>query len=254
MKGYIDNYEDLRTWVESTKQPLWNLYSGWIDKFGQSHLLAKNEEETDPEESFNSLRRMIEINSPQGGQFTVYIPQPGNRGFSTRIRIASAASVAGVAGVGNPYMMGMVPMNELEQRIRKERETWELQRRIDDLEAAQESSVGVIGKVMDKITSELDINNLLKFAVAILGPRMNVNPDMLRAVQLSGTPVAEAEDTHDGTGYTYDDPRLLEFLDTIRSQFGTDEEFYNFLTKVGAFFQKNPQIAIGFFAGQNRNE
>lgn len=254
MKGYIDNYEDLRTWVESTKQPLWNLYSGWIDKFGQSHLLAKNEEETDPEESFNSLRRMIEINSPQGGQFTIYIPQPGNRGYSTRIRIASAVVPSGIAGISNPYSVGMMPVGEHERRLKEFEEKMRLERRIEDLESQQESSLGVVGKVMDKFTNELDINNVLKFAVAILGPRMNLNPDMLRAVQLSGTPVAEAEDTHDGTGYTYDDPRLLEFLDAIRSQFGTDEEFYNFLTKVGAFFQKNPQIAIGFFAGQNRDE
>lgn len=249
MKGYIDNYEDLQVWVESTKQPLWNLYSGWVEKFGQQHLLAKNEEELDPEQSFNQLRRMIEINSPQGGHFTVYIPQPSNRGFSTRIKIAGAAGVAGVggfAGVGNPYALGMIPMDQHEKAIRKEKEMWELQHQVEALREQQEAGVGVVSKLVDKITSELDINNVFNALVAVFGPKLNPN---MQPMQLSGTPVGE-QDHSDGSGYTYDDPRLLPFLDTIRCKFSTDEEFYTFLGRVGAFFDKNPQMAMTFFAGQ----
>lgn len=250
MKGYIDNYEDLQEWVKSTKQPLWNLYSGWVEKFGQQHLLAKNEEDTDPETSFEHLQRMIEMNSRQGGRFTVYIPQPGNRGFSTRVQIGGSTAIAGISGMatmGNPYALGMIPADELERRLRKERETWDLQRRIEDLESQQEAGVGAFSKIVDKLTSELDINNVFNAMVAIFGPKLNPN---MQPMQLSGTPLGE--ETHaDGSGYTYDDPRLLTFLDTVRCKFGNDEEFYTFLTRVGAFFDKNPQMAISFFAGQN---
>lgn len=250
MKGYIDNYEDLQEWVKATKQPLWNLYAGFVEKFGQQHLLAKNEEDTDPESSFEHLQRMIEMNSKQGGRFTVYVPQPGNRGFSVRVQIGSATTMAGIGAMstmGNPYMLGMIPADELERRLKKERETWEMERRIEDLEAQQEAGVGAFGKIVDKITSELDVNNVFNALVAVFGPKLNPN---MQPMQLSGTPLDA--DTHaDGSGYTYDDPRLLVFLDTVRNKFGTDEEFYTFLSRVGAFFDKNPQMAISFFAGQN---
>ena len=250
MKGYIDNYEDLQEWVKSTKVAAWNLYSGWPEKFSAQHFLAKCDDESDPEASWELLKRMIEMNSPQGGRFTVYIPSAGNRGFSNRVQIGTAntaASLGGMATMGNPYALGMIPVDELERRLRKERETWELQRRIEDLESQQEAGVGALSKIVDKLTSELDINNVFNAMVAIFGPKINPN---MQPMQLSGTPV-DGETHADGSGYTYDDPRLLTFLDTIRCKFGSDEEFYTFLSRVGAFFDKNPQMAISFFAGQN---
>ena len=125
MKGYIDNYEDLAEWVKNTKQTAWNLYSGWPEKFTAAHFLAKCEDESEPDTSWELLKRMIEINSANGGNFTVYIPQPGNRGFSTRVQIKGAASsVAGMATMGNPYSMGMIPMQQHEDLLRREKETW----------------------------------------------------------------------------------------------------------------------------------
>lgn len=247
MKGYIDNYEDLLTWFEATGENRWNLYAGFIDKFNQAHLLAKQEDgDFDKEESFALLKRMIGINSAHGGQFTIYVPQPGGRGFTTRMRVASAM-MPGVGGFpamqGNPYMLGMIPVNEVEERIRREKQSWELEKRIEELEAEKESSVGAVGQFMNKIAQEIDINNLLKMAVAVFGSRLNVNPETLRAVQLAGTP----EEVPEGTGYTYDDPRILDFLDSIRSKFASEEEFYGFIGRVGQFFEKNSALALQFF-------
>lgn len=251
MKGFIDNYEDLQDWVKNTKQTAWNLYAGWPEKFVASHFLAKCDDESDADASWDLLKRMIKINAAQGGRFTIYIPLPGNRGFSTRIQIGNAnaaTSVAGMAQMGNPYSIGMIPLEEHERRLKEFEEKMRLERRIEDLEAQQGSSVGVIGKLMDKI-DDLDINNVFNAIVAVLGPKINPN---MQPMQLSGTPVPPDPGEHaDGSGYTYDDPRLLVFLDTVRSKFGTDEEFYTFLTRVGAFFDKNPQMALSFFAGQN---
>jgi len=250
MKGYIDNYEDLAEWIKNTKQTAWNLYAGWPEKFSATHFLAKCEDESDADASWELLKRMIEINASNGGNFTVYIPQPGNRGFSTRVQIRSnnpAAANAGVAGIGNPYALGMIPVGEHERRLKEFEEKMRLERRIEDLEAQQGSNVGVIGKLMDKL-DDLDINNVFNAVVAVLGPKINPN---MQPMQLSGTPVGDPGEHADGSGYTYDDPRLLEFLDSVRSKFNTDEEFYTFLTKVGAFFDKNPQMALSFFAGQN---
>lgn len=251
MKGYIDNYEDLAEWIKNTKQTAWNLYAGWPEKFSATHFLAKCEDESDADASWELLKRMIEINASNGGNFTVYIPQPGNRGFSTRIQIRSnnpAAANAGVAGIGNPYALGMIPMQQHEDLLRREKEMWEMKKEIEDLKSQQGSSVGALGKIMDKITEELDINNVFNALVAVFGPKLNPN---MQPMQLSGTPVGDPGEHADGSGYTYDDPRLLEFLDSVRSKFKTDEEFYTFLTRVGAFFDKNPQMALSFFAGQN---
>jgi hypothetical protein len=252
MKGYINNYEDLQDWVKNTKQTAWNLYSGWPEKFSATHFLAKCEDESEAETSWELLKRMLEINASNGGNFTVYIPQPGNRGFSTRVQIPAnnpAAANAGVAGIGNPYAIGMIPAVEHERRMREFEEKMRLERRIEDLESQQGSSVGAVGKILDKITEELDINNVFNALVAVFGPKLNPN---MQPMQLAGTPVAADPGEHaDGSGYNYDDPRLLVFLDTVRCKFGTDEEFYTFLGRVGAFFDKNPQMAISFLAGQN---
>lgn len=252
MKGFIDNYEDLQEWVKSTKVTSWNLYHGWPEKFVTSHFLARCDDESDPDVSWDLLKRMIEINASQGGRFTLYIPLPSNRGFTTRIQIGNAngaTSVAGMATMGNPYSMGMIPMQQHEDLLRREKETWELKKRLEDLEAQQGSSVGAVGKIIDKITEELDINNVFNALVAVFGPKLNPN---MQPMQLAGTPVAADPGEHaDGSGYTYDDPRLLEFLDSVRSKFNTDDEFYTFLSRVGAFFDKNPQMALSFFAGQN---
>lgn len=249
MKGFINNYEDLQEWIKSTKAVGWNLYSGWPEKFTASHFLGKSDDETDPDASWELLKRMIEMHSSAGGRFTVYVPLPGNRGFSTRIQIGNVnatANVAGMAGIGYPGL-GVITVDEHERRLREFEEKMKLERRIEDLESQQGSSVGAFGKILDKITEELDINNVFNAAVAIFGPKLNPN---MQPLQLSGTPVHdETEDEHaDGSGYTYDDPRLLVFLDKVRSKFGTAEEFYTFLLKVGEFFEKNPQLAMSFFA------
>jgi hypothetical protein len=252
MKGFIDNYEDLQEWVKLTKNTAWNLYSGWPEKFSAQHFLAKCEDETDQDASFELLKRMIEMHTSQGGRFTIYVPAPGNRGFSTKVQIgttaSAAAAMAGVAGIGNPYAIGMIPVGEHERRLKEFEEKMRLERRIEDLESQQGSSVGALSKFMDKITEELDVNNVFNALVAVFGPKLNPN---LQPLQLSGTPQQHEEDHADGSGYTYDDPRMLVFLDTVRNKFSTDEEFYTFLSRVGAFFDKNPQMAMSFFAGQN---
>lgn len=253
MKGFITNYEDLQEWVRSTKVTAWNLYSGWPDKFSANHFLAKCDDESDPEASWELLKRMIEMSSSQGGRFTVYIPLPGNRGFSNRVQIGTVnqtANVAGMPGVGYPGV-GVITVDEHDRRLKEFKEKMDLERRIEDLESQQGSSVGAFGKILDKVTEELDINNVFNALVAVFGPKLNPN---MQPLQLSGTPVQqqhETEDHADGSGYTYDDPRLLIFLDSVRSKFGTDDEFYTFLSRVGAFFDKNPQVALSFFAGQN---
>lgn len=248
MKGYITDYENLQTWFEMTGETRWNLYSGFLDKFNNAHILAKQENaEMDVEESFNILKNMIQINSPHGGQFTVFVTGPGNRGYITRMRIASAMTpgVAGFPQMAGYPGMGMVSVGELEERIRRERREWELERRIEDLEAEKESSVGAVGQFFNRVTQDLDINNLIKMGMAMWGSRVGMNPDHLRAVQLSGTP---DEDQHaDGTGYTYEDPQVLTFLDSIRCNFATDEEFLAFLAKVENFFHHNRDMALNFF-------
>ncbi len=246
MKGFIDNYEDLQEWVKNTKATSWNLYAGWPEKFTTQHFLARNEEDSDADASWELLKRMIEMHSNQGGRFTVYIPLPSNRGYSTKIQIGTDKNAqTGMAGIGYPGV-GMITVEEHDRRLREYREKMELERRIEDLEAQQGSSVGAFSKILDKVTEELDVNNVFNALVAVFGPKLNPN---MQPLQLSGTPVQE-ENHDDGSGYTYDDPRLLIFLDTVRCKFGTDEEFYTFLSRVGEFFDKNPQMAISFFAGQ----
>ena len=253
MKGYINNYEDLRTWFELNEETRWNLYNGFVTKFNNVHVLAKQENnDLDKEESYNLLKQIISMNSSRGGQFTVYMIGPGNRGPMVHVGIDSA-TMPGVGGygamAGNPYMQGLVPISEIDERIRRERQTWDMERRIEDLEAEKESSVGAVGQFFNRVTQDLDINRLINMAVVMMSSRMNVNPELIKAVQLSGTP-EQQQQPDDGTGYTYDDPRLLEFLDGIRSKFQDDESFYAFLARVGEFFQQNTAMAMQFFTSK----
>lgn len=254
MKGYITDYEDLRTWFEQTDETKWNLYSGFIDKFNNVHMLAKQENgDLEKEESFDLLKKMIGMNSNHGGQFTIYVTGPGNRGFITRMRIPAMAT-PGVGGYpamgGNPYGMGMISIHEMEEKRRTDRMIWELEQKVNDLEGERESSVGALGQFFNRVTQDLDINKILNMAMVMLSSRMNVNPELMKAVQLSGMPEQHPQQPDDGTGYTYDDPRLLEFLDSIRSKFPDDESFYGFLARVGEFFQQNTAMAMQFFTSK----
>ena len=60
-------------------------------------------------------------------------------------------------------------------------------------------------------------------------------------VNLQGVPEDQAH------GFEYAPERIVSFLDRIRPHFADDESFYEFLDRVGDFFEKNPDVSKSFF-------
>jgi hypothetical protein len=245
-KGYISNFEDLEYWFRAVESPKWNLYRGHHEKMNNMHMIAKlDDEDVTVDESWEQLRRMIEINSKFGGTFTVYANNTrNNRNQTAHVAIntpgPAMAGLGGMPGMYGGYGMGMIPAEEVENRIRKEREIWDLKSRIENMEAESESRVGFMEKVFEKVIQDIDFNNLGKALSAILMSRTAPAAVQAAQVNLQGVP-------EDQTNFEYATERIVPFLDRIRPHFSDDESFYSFLDRVVDFFEKNPEMSKGFF-------
>lgn len=240
----ITSLDDLQTWFTGLKHPRWNLYRGHQERKGHSTLIYKQTDESlDMATSWDTLRNMIEMNSGTGGQFTVYVPTVanGNQGMSVLVSInmqqhSGRGTMPAVSGTG--YGLGMIPVEKVQEEIQKERKIWELEKRLEDMESAQEAGLG-INDILKENLRGIDFNPIISGIVAMAAQRFGVMP----GVQLQGTPadMAPEEEPHEGLApYAYDGKLLKPILDTIRPHFGTDEDFYNFLAAVAQSFAGNP--------------
>lgn len=239
-KGHISNLEDLEIYFREIDFPKWILYAGHMDKINPNRYLFKNDsEEFGVDESWQKLRSILEMQSKQGGEFTLFIPTQGNRGPKTKISLNMPARIPGLSGYGSygGSMMGYVPQEELERRIAQERRTWELERKVDDLLDEQDAKMTLGERLVEKILEE---DNLLN---QVAGFFMKKTP-------AQSQPSIQASSSSDEPVF-YDGERVTTILDQIRPYFESDEAFYSFLDKVGQLFSNNPEMCIGFFQRLN---
>lgn len=243
-KAFLTSMEDLEVWFKQAGNAEWNLYRGHQDKLNSLHLIAAQRASISEEESWEQLSKFIDMNTRGGGDVTIYIPGGGNgRGFVQHFSVERA----GIAGVGQPGMgwgVGFLPIDEMERRLKAERERWELERRIEDLEAEHESQGGIWGPIIKDALSGIDVNSLIKMAYVGLMSRMapgTISP------QISINGMEPAAEHHE---QEYEEGPLDNFIIRVRPHFASDEEFLSFLNKVATFFEKSPDLCKNFFATQ----
>jgi hypothetical protein len=219
-------------------------------------IIKQNNDQMLIDDSWAHLERMIQINSSQGGQFTIYIPAyPGGKGavqhLSLNMQAAGqgfGATAPGMAGfpVAAPGM-GYVSPDELTRRLNDEREKWEMKRKIEDMEAAMESATDwqdiLMAKVMD-IDPNTIVANLGGFLQQFLQPRSGLQ---LRGMATEMQPAPDATATPDDTNpaveeFYYETERLIPALDTIRQHFGSDDDFMTAFEKLAGMFAANPDF------------
>lgn len=254
--GYISKIEDLKFWFDEIDKPHWNLYRGHLTKMVPSQLIYKNDKPgMEVTSSFDLLQQIIEMNSGGGGKFTVFVPIANNRGYSTHIGLnLNGRSSSFSLGAIPAQMQGYVSMNDVDKRIEEARERWELQKRIEDLEAAQDANTPISEKVMEHVLQEGGIGEIVKMCGHVLNglvARISMPPGKTQ-VSLSGfdqehtgqpknqVPPATQPSSPPEDGYIYDQNKILDFLNPIRGHFDDEQEFYGFLNNVAFMFCSNP--------------
>ena len=161
--------------------------------------------------------------------------------MSTWIELNTTSAKAGINGVNLPALQGYVSIGEVEQRISKERELWEMKREIEDLKAEKDAKLSMGEILASRVTEELDLN-------MIAGQVLNFCNQWLLKAKGQPVPVSvQGYPQEDPVDYTYDTDQIAPFLDTIRPHFSTDQEFYQFLHQVAQFFQASPEVCKNFF-------
>lgn len=243
--SYISEIEALKTWFEKTAQTRWKLLRGFHERVRDKPMIyCQDDESMEMEESWALLTHMIDINSNNGGRFTVFVPtQTNGKGPTVFVQIGDFSpessrypSLAGAPAAGT------VSKNEVQEMIAKERRMWELERQLEDLTAAQDASADFRDVLIEKFR-EVDLDPVIAGITSMFA--RNVAP-----VKLQGTPFefdyqqppAQSASQEQQSGYTYEGDRLLPILDSIRNHFSSNDEFFSFLEKLAWTFQQNPQV------------
>jgi len=252
-KGYIKTLEDLKDWFMQAGDPRWSLYRGHIEKLLSTHTLGKqDDQETGMEDSWELQRRMIEMNSADGGDFTVYVKNnASNRGWSVYYRADGPAKQPGIGNLPAQYaQMGYVPETKVQEEIAREREKWELERRLEDMEGALEAKQSMGEAFIGQIIQTVDWNQILtpfaRSIAAATGGKMN--PEALKNAQvnISGHPEGEAAPDGDGEAFELSAERLSPALGALATHFETPDEFYQALENLARFAQANPAVIKQF--------
>lgn len=243
--SYISDLESLKTWFYGIGKPNWKLMRGFQESTkDRVTIYQQSDEMLDLDESWALLEQMISLNCSGGGRFTVFVPTLANgKGALVLVQIGDFTSSQYPALAGYPGQMGMLPAAELESRIKREREMWELRRELEDLRAAQEASAG-IGEILIEKLREVDLAPIIQGIAQVFtrpGVAVHGTPGDFYAQPAQAQPQA-APSTGEEEGYTYEGNRLIPLLDSIRQHFQTNEEFFDFLGKVAQKFSQNPGL------------
>ena len=238
-KPVITNLQDLRRWFENTaaqfESSAWNLYAGFKENLAERTGMLTKQPDANKSiaDSFEWLEDAIEMASYDGGEFTIYMPNPKHsvHGFKQFFKVdKQGAQSAGLDGFPtNPAAMGYITREEfaLQQQM------WELRRENEDLKAAingpanfwqglaqQAIENGTGEKVVSRILGVID-NVLAGIALksGAMRPQISVNGlDGQEVKPITAPKSLEGEENGD-----YPD-EMYQFADYIFDQIGNDPE------------------------------
>lgn len=239
VKNVVNNQDDLWRWFEKLNCPKWNLYRGFHNKLPFNQIIYKQEDDNKSvEDSFAELMELINMQSSVGAQFTIYVPYiSGNKGGSMFYGVGAFSGTRSAALAGAPQL-GMVSINEIDQRIAKERQLWDMERKIEDLQAAERGRMSMWESLCEKVIEDVDFNQLSQSISGLVAGLFTKRPVSLQGVP--GDPIH----AHKQGGFEYKEEVILPFLDAIRVHFETDEAFADFLQQVQEKFEQNPTLFI----------
>ena len=262
-KTYMTDFVALDRWFKIGETSAWILSRGFNEQHaGRSNrIYSQSNTDMSKEESFALLQQLIEDNSASGGDFTVYVqPRTGTVGQSAHYRVIGVETMPAnsrLAGLpGGAPMVGYVSAQELAEKLASEKRMWELERKLEDMEAAAAESMPLAKAALGQIIEDGTLSRVVEQLTPAVGQIIanflsKLIPTAPQAtVAMSGFPAAAA----DGPGTDaaeepeqYDPVRIAGVLNRLRPHFDSHEGLYVYLEKVTDFFEKNPVMAKSFF-------
>ncbi|MBX2927013.1 MAG: hypothetical protein KF852_04195 [Saprospiraceae bacterium] len=259
-KTYMTEFDALERWFAIGETPAWILFRGFSDSHsGRSNrIYSQTDTNMGKDESFALLRTLITDNSAGGGDFTVFIqPKTGTAGQSAHYRVLGIETqTAGsrLGGFPGAPMVGYVAAGEVQAKIDAEKRMWELERKLEDMEAAaaEEMSFGkvALGQLVEDGTLSRVVESLAPAVGQVIAnflSKLVPMPAQQATVAMSGFPAAAEEATDTVEEDQYDPIRIAAVLNRLRPHFDSHEGLYVYLEKVTDFFEKNPAMAKSFF-------
>lgn len=204
----ISNFNDLRAWFafgfdkgvktaeegRENNSPYWTLYS--VGLGGRDTVLAFNDRLTSLDDSYTALVESIRrMNNPQGSMFRVfqtYKPRHNVATQEARVQVFENNQLAQQSNqppsIGG--LVGYVEKSEMHSIIAAEREKWETQQRIKDLENQIESP----GDWTEKLINGIDRIGQTPIGAMLMAKLMGVNPQQFSPAPINGPQGAHTQD------------------------------------------------------------
>ncbi|MEM1326153.1 MAG: hypothetical protein AAGI23_09380 [Bacteroidota bacterium] len=252
--GHISTYDGLQQWFLQAGTGKYSVYRGFIHgKLNNSQLYMKSVEFASAEDAFENLKQMLKLAG--GGNFTIMIPsQSASMGVRTFFRLGGHSQVAGINGM---QAVQGISATQVQEMIAKEREKWELSKRVEDLEAALEYQTPWFERIAERIAGHENLDRLLEIGlVRLMGGGGNPNPAQ---VGLAGyPPQAAAAPTMPDQQLAaqeqeqyYDGERIANSVQRIQIAL-PEQNIYEVLDALATFVERNPQVALQFLEQQKQ--
>lgn len=171
--GAINNLENLKVWFMEGKYPFWTLYRGNpVTKATNEATVARNTDIEDMEEAWGLLERIL--SSFQNGVFTVFAKPRFDGNFGNKTLFTTGIVLEDNPGIGGIGDKGLSPyIGSIDQILEKEKKTWELERKVEDLETAMIGKQSIGDRIFGLLEANMEpiINNLLPMLLQKLSPQ-----------------------------------------------------------------------------------
>lgn len=238
----MTSMEAIRTWWEADRErPYFTLYRG-ARATKASDIIVRNDTIEDLEPAWDMLEQMLTINSSEGGEFTVLRTDKPKSNFGMKgvVVLNHAHATPSVAGIpGMPFIgAGQNIQSFIAGEIEKEREKWDLAKKVEDLEAAINAGQegGPIERFLNRLLDSPKIDGILDVVLSkVFAPPSGAQPSH---VAVSGAPGAAADQ------FQYDTERVAAALERIRAHF---PDIHGTMDRLADFIDRNPEMAKSLF-------
>jgi len=235
--------EDLHQWFFETGKPIWRLYDGFIAGFsGRAFEARQTDDSLSMEDSWKLLEQAIVKRCHTGGEkFTIYSPPDSYRQGKPKKAGLKQHFMNGVKNMPN-YTPGMGvsvsgfsnPGGNMMSMFEMWKENYELQRRVEDLEA-QNGPQGFVGQIMEQIVNNIPYETIVPIVLKMLpgvGASINGAPQ-----QVADTQAQPQGDTN---------TRMINAINGIAQHFENNEEYCVALEKLKQQIDTNPEMVKRF--------
>lgn len=247
----LTSIENVKWWFDNLPfdDRRWKLYHGHIDNMAlRSKLFMESKKSVEPEEAWDMLRQALEVSSQNGGKYTLYVPisDRANHGPNAKINLNQVQR--GNSSIGG-IPEGYVSSTEMERRLMEQKQKIELERRIEDLEAASQANLSWHEMAQDWLFNQGGAEML----VPHVGPVISGLFPGLKGLGTIAQPQqqqAPTEDEPQGQAAADENPEL-ELLEGIRAMFQTDEEYLQAVKGIKEKIKHNPSALFPILQNMN---